>query len=1423
MQTDIETRWSRQCFFRLAQVARTNLLQETFDSGSVAGWRFSDSAGRPLTNQAWRIEPESGGNWVLSGTEHNWANLVQSYSWGDFRLRVRVKLLAGSLHLNYRLGNEGRYFIGMAPWGMSLSKQYWPSTFFNGLAQSAVSNPIGVWHTVEIAGLGPNLKVLVNGALRMEYTDPAPLLKGSIAFETLDGAHVHLDEITVIGAPAPPCPRFTWVRTGGPLGGIGYDVRVDPSNTQVLYVTDAYSGVSKSTNGGLRWTPMNQGIVSRTGPSGDAIPVFCLTIDPRNPQVLWCGTLGMLGVYKSTDGAANWAKCDTGIPELPGITFRSFTIDPLNSDIVYAGTEVPTDRIGPDGQKETRGKIFKTTNGGTNWTEILDTGALVRWLVIDPTNPGILYAATGIFDRDDVTSEGILKSTNGGATWRNINYGLPNLTVGGLVMDPRNPQVLYAATGRHNGFGGGSAAAQGGVYKTTDGGETWTEVLHRPSDYFPVTALTLAPSNPDIVYVAPTGNTFFRSPDGGKTWQSFRMEPAGASVGIPIAVTADPYEAKVVYLNSYIGGVFKSTDGGQTWQIASQGYTGAQTSDVGLDPYHPEQVYALGRQGVASSDTGGHGWTYLNQAGAEQFIEGAGLSVNPLNSQDVLIASRFNGTILRTTNGGATWRQVFNAAPNHHYPDNLHGLVQFQRFRGNPNIIYAAGRMAAETLSVNRFTRSIGVLKSMDGGEHWQFMNKGLISDLNINTIAVHPTDPNMVYVGALNGAVYQTTDGGAAWRAVGGNFASDVRALAIDPDTPNTLYAGTEQSGLFLSTNAGQTWRKPGAGLDPNASIRGLVVNPRSSGVAWAADLRTGVYRSADWGETWIPQNDGLRTRAVNALAISADGQVLYAATEGEGVFRLGEVSARANVSGVVRDAEGPVAGATVRMQATTNETRTDAQGRFVLTGLAAGQSLCLSAWKHSYYCAKADSVWAPSQDVVLTLRRYQTNDNPAYQWVAPVGVNSCMSCKPGVTSLWLERDAHAGAATNTRFLTMYNGTDLEGRKSPLTRYGFSPDYGRFALPPDPTQPYAGPGYKLDFPETAGNCAACHVPGAAVNAPYDTNPNTVTGADQFGIHCDFCHKVADVRLNPATGLPYSNRPGVLSMDVRRPFPSDPERYQLFFGTFDDDNVPQEDTYLPLLKESRFCAPCHFGVFWNTTIYNSFGEWLQSPYSDPLFGRTCQACHMPAPSILNGATLTNVAPGTGGVDRDPLTIHAHTFPGVNSQELLQNALTLEATARLDRNRLEVVVTLTNDKTGHHVPTDSPLRHLILLVLAKDPNGQALTQLDGPTVPSWCGLGDPTQGCYSGLPGKAFAKILQEFWTEVAPTGAYWNPTRELSDNRLAAFASDESRYIFAAPPANPARIEVKLLFRRAFKTLQCQKKWETPDILMAQKNMVVEQ
>jgi hypothetical protein len=196
-----------------------------------------------------------------------------------------------------------------------------------------------------------------------------------------------------------------------------------------------------------------------------------------------------------------------------------------------------------------------------------------------------------------------------------------------------------------------------------------------------------------------------------------------------------------------------------------------------------------------------------------------------------------------------------------------------------------------------------------------------------------------------------------------------------------------------------------------------------------------------------------------------------------------------------------------------------------------------------------------------------------------------------------------------------------------------------------------------------------------------------------------------------------------------------------------------------------------------------------------------------------GATL--VANHEQARERDMATVFSHRMPGAADVDLLQNTADLDVTVEYTIGEVIVTVEVTNTLAGHHIPTDSPLRQIILVVTATDEQGNVLQLAEGPTLPDWA-------GDLSGRPGVYFAKILQEVWTEVMPTGAYWNPTRIVEDTRLPALATDISTYTFTVPKGvGSVSVDAKLIFRRAFYDLVQQKDWDVPDIEMERTRVVV--
>jgi hypothetical protein len=185
-----------------------------------------------------------------------------------------------------------------------------------------------------------------------------------------------------------------------------------------------------------------------------------------------------------------------------------------------------------------------------------------------------------------------------------------------------------------------------------------------------------------------------------------------------------------------------------------------------------------------------------------------------------------------------------------------------------------------------------------------------------------------------------------------------------------------------------------------------------------------------------------------------------------------------------------------------------------------------------------------------------------------------------------------------------------------------------------------------------------------------------------------------------------------------------------------------------------------------------------------------------------------------GLTRDYAELHNHTMLGAADEDLLQNSVTMLSSAQRDGDQLEVEVQITNDQVGHHIPTDAPIRSMILVVEALDAEGNLLALDAGPVNPDF-------SGDYGGLPGKTFAKVLRDEYTGEAPTAAFWRLISLVEDTRLPALATDTTRYTFTAPAGEEVTVNVRLIFRRAFYDLMQQKGWNDPDILMEHETLLV--
>jgi len=777
----------------------------------------------------------------------------------------------------------------------------------------------------------------------------------------------------------------SWVKTGGPLGGLGYDVRIDPANKNIMFVTDNYSGVNKSTNAGATWFKSNSGIDTKDGSTKDSVPIFSLTIDPNNSNRIWAGTFvaGVnFGVFRTDDGGTTWARRVNGI-SLEGdedeLVFRGFTIQQGNSNIVYVMAEVTTSIQGREFRR-VKGRIYKTTDGGENWTKIWQGDNLARYLIINPDNSNILYASTGIFDREGYNSDcangvsggvGVLKSTDGGSTWSQINNGLTDLYVGSLRMHPSNPGILFAATGNGACSGLYDNNIVSGLFKTTDSGNTWTKVIGNDI----MTTVNFSPSNHNIIY-AGSAVAFYRSEDGGNTWGSYQMSeevwgPAGIRAGFPIDAVVDPDNPLTLYTNNYGGGVFKSTDGAQTWLSWSKGYTGAEIHDVEISRGNSSLVYAIGRSGPFKSNNSGEDWIGIANGSAAGFAEWYSIKQKYGNANIILIADEHQGGILRSTDGGNDFAEVlrhpFADASN---PNKRQGFKALSFSPSNPQIVYAG--LAKDRSKIDSSPPlGIAIYKSIDSGATWS-AKASIIDGKNINAIIIHSTNPDVVYAATTSG-VFKTTNGADTWTQLSSLGNRDIRSFAIDFSDPQIIYAGEENGGVWKTTDGGTTWAGPkNTGFSSgNPSIRGIVIDPNNTSIIYAGDWTSGVCKSVNGGETWSPFPDsamsGLSTRAIKDLAISFDGTVLYASTQGEGVFRnsLSKDTASPTISSTSPDNNAKDIANNTSITATFSEamdSSTINTSSFTLNGSAISGTV-------SYDSATMTAAFTPSADLASNI----------------------------------------------------------------------------------------------------------------------------------------------------------------------------------------------------------------------------------------------------------------------------------------------------------------------------------------------------------------------------------------------------------------------------------------------------------------------
>ncbi len=732
----------------------------------------------------------------------------------------------------------------------------------------------------------------------------------------------------------PPTVLGTWTFLGpSNIGGRTRALLIDPMNTDTMYAAAVAGGIWKTTDGGSSWVALNDMMAN--------LAVCSLVMDPNNSNVLYAGTgegyfyfnggdwVRGNGIFKSTDSGATWEQlADTANSSF--FFVNDIVVSKGNSQRIYAGT---------------RAGIWRSTNGGTNWTQVHDPGQ----------NGGCLDLA---IRTDNLAQDVVLASFGSGeqaTVYRNLDAGGtgiwspvlsdPGMARTSLAIAPSDQQTMYALAASFT--NGTFEEGLQGVFRSTDGGGTWTARVRNTSS---VKLNTVLLSNPHEAYLTECGiltsvfinqgwydNIIAVDPlDANRVWvggiDTFRSDDGGANFGIashwkasttlPRYVHADQHAIvfdpgfngttnKIMYLGND-GGLFKTTDAraavggagsdnGATsvcsqitnvpWTNLNNGYGVTQFYDGVV--YPDGQNYFGGTQDngtVRGTSAGDKKWSSILGG------DGGYVAVDPTNT-NVLYAENYKLSIQKSTDGGAHFANATDGISG--TPDSFLFITPFIMDTNIPQQLWIGGQY---------------IWRTQNSAGSWSRASTAVTAGL-VSAIAVSPTSSDLVLAGTNQGYIHRTNVGTIAdattvWASVlpSGRTSGYVSGLAYDPVDSNIAYAtyssfnsSTTEHHIYRSTNRGATW----AGIDgsgstgiPDIPVHCIVVDPNNTSKLYVGtDL--GVFVSLDGGENWAVENTGFANVVTESLVINSAGGIntLFAFTHGRGAWKVVTSTLNANV----------------------------------------------------------------------------------------------------------------------------------------------------------------------------------------------------------------------------------------------------------------------------------------------------------------------------------------------------------------------------------------------------------------------------------------------------------------------------------------------------------------------------------------------